>query len=74
VNPSFKKAIKEIIETFNEFGVVWKVTDSKNFGESHLKKRQRRKELPEDWTLDNYNDKIIDIINGLNNDVHVYYL
>ncbi|MDQ1002635.1 hypothetical protein QFZ28_003035 [Neobacillus niacini] len=64
---------QEIIETYNEVGIVWKVTDSKNVEESHLKKRQRRKELSEDWTLDNYNDKIINIINGLNNDVHVYY-
>jgi hypothetical protein len=74
LNPSFKKAIKEIIEAYNETGVMWKVTPTKHYGEAHLKRRKNRKELSDDWTLSSYNDKILTLVNAVNNDIHLHFL
>jgi malate synthase len=74
LDPSLKKTISTIIQAYNASGVKWKITPAKHYGKAHLKKRQRRQELSEDWTFASFNDKILNIINGFNNDVHLHYL
>ncbi|MCA1064831.1 hypothetical protein QTG56_24805 (plasmid) [Rossellomorea sp. AcN35-11] len=66
--------IRQIIKLYNEKGVKWKQSSEKHFGRAHLDKRKRRKDLPENWSLEDYNKLIQNIINGDSNDIHLYYL
>ncbi|SHG94079.1 hypothetical protein [Ornithinibacillus halophilus] len=70
----FNDIIKEIIQLYNKSGVVWKVTKTKHYGKAHLEKRQRRNDLPQDWTLEDYNNHILNIMKGMDNNVHIYFL
>ena len=74
LDSEYKQIIKRIIEAYNKNGLIWKFESGKHFGESHLRRRQRRKEISEDWTLGDYNTLILNIINGIENNVHLYYL
>ncbi|HLS07538.1 hypothetical protein [Lentibacillus sp.] len=74
MDPSQKEVINEIIKTYKESGVIWKVTKTKHYGLSHLEKRKRRNDLPSDWTLKEYNIHIMNIMTDIYNDVHIYYL
>lgn len=74
MDSDLKSIIKGIIDNFNSSGVVWKVENNKHYGEHHLKRRKNRNELTTEWELKDYNNHILNIINGINNDVHLYYL
>lgn len=41
-------------------------------GQTHLEKRQRRKDIPSDWSLENYNSLIMNTMTNIDNDVHLY--
>lgn len=70
----YKTIIKVIIHKFNRTGVVWKVIGNINYGQRHLEKRQRRNELSKEWILQDYNKLILNIMNDVDSDVHLYFL
>jgi hypothetical protein len=69
-----KDKIKSIIESHLQYGVEWKVQNGTHYGEKHLKKRQNRGEIEDAWTLSDYDQHIVNIMSGKNNDVHIYWL
>jgi len=74
LNPLYKNKIKQLIDKHNKTGVTWRKLRNIHYGEIHLKKRQRRKELPLKWELSEYDNFIVNIMNEIQNDVHLYYL
>lgn len=38
-----------------------------------MEKRKKRKEIPEDWRLQDYDKLILKIMNDRENDIHLYY-
>lgn len=68
---SLKVRIKDIIEKTNLRGFPkWKPESDI----THLEKRKRRKDIPLDWELKDYNKLILNIMNGKENDIHLYHL
>ena len=39
----------------------------------HLKKRKRKMHIPDDWSLEDYNNKIIEICSDFTNETYLYY-
>ena len=74
MNPSLKGRVKSIIESYNEAGPIWKQEGTFHSGKHHLEKRKKRNEIPQDWTLNDYNGLILNTMNNMGNDVHLYYL
>lgn len=74
MDPSNYTIIQKIIDMYTHSGILWKMTKSIHYGQSHLEKRQRRKEIPNDWNLTDYNNLIMNIITDNENDVHLYSL
>jgi hypothetical protein len=67
-----KKVLKEIQLLLGEVknnNLKWKPEK----GIEHLKKRKRRMHIPNDWTMKEYNKKIIEICKGLSHDAYLYY-
>ncbi|WP_075618475.1 hypothetical protein [Paenisporosarcina indica] len=74
MNLTTKVKIKSIIESHIQYGVIWKQDNGIHYGEKHLKKRQTRHEIDTSWTIDDYDQLIVNIMSGKNNDVHIYWL
>ncbi|MCR2823542.1 hypothetical protein [Lederbergia panacisoli] len=69
-----KREIRNIIDYFNKTGPIWKSSASFHYGHIHLEKRKRRKEIPNDWTLKDYNNLILKVMNDRENDIHIYVM
>lgn len=65
-----QKALFSIIKKYQKNGPIWKP----NKDIIHLRKRINRKDVPTDFTLEEYNQLIVAILSDLQSDIHVYYL
>lgn len=71
MNTSLKIRIKRVIEIVNRRETPkWK-PGSECY---HYEKRKSRGHIPKDWEIKDYNKHIMNIMNNIENEVHLYYL
>lgn len=61
--------VSNITSQIEEHGPAWK---SEELLERHLTKRIKKEHIPENWTTEDYNSKITEIINNKENDLYEY--
>lgn len=74
MHPDYKRLIRAVIRKNIDFGIQWKVTGTKHYGMIHFEKRLKRKDLPKDWVLKDYNNLIMNIMTDVQSDAHLYVL
>lgn len=67
---SYGKNVIMVKDSIIRNGPQWKQPE---LAESHLKKRIKRNQVPENWTLENYNNKIAELVQTPNNQVYRYW-
>ncbi|PGP14503.1 hypothetical protein COA01_29505 [Bacillus cereus] len=70
MNVELKKRIQLLLESIQTKGLQWKLGSDV----SHLKERKKRKNIPETYTVEDYNNLIINILEENNNEVYLYFL
>ncbi|WP_423800705.1 hypothetical protein [Neobacillus sp. SAB-20_R2A] len=68
-NIALKNQIKQILLIINQHGPSWK--PGKEY--YHLLKRKKRRHIPLDWELQDYNRLIMNILNDKENDIYIYF-
>lgn len=71
LNTQLKKRIISIIKDINTNGLRWK-SEYKRM--HHLNKRKKRRHIPYDFTIDDYEGYIKSIINGIESEIYLYYI
>lgn len=74
MDSNYKSIVRKIVSAYNENGPIWKQTIEFHSGYFHLEKRKSRNEIPKDWSLNDYNEFILSIMNNKENNVYVYIL
>lgn len=74
MDSNYKSIVRKIVSAYNENGPIWKQTIEFHSGYFHLEKRKARNEIPKDWSLNDYNEFILSIMNNKENNVYVYIL
>jgi hypothetical protein len=70
VEQSIKEKIKFIMNEFNANGLKWK--EGKDF--KHLSTRKEYGHIPHDFSMKDYENVIMNIINDKESDVYLYYV
>jgi|SRR5690625_3706737 len=69
LDEQIKQKITSIIEDVNSNGLRWKSEHKRLY---HLLKRKKRGHIPDDFTIEDYERYIHNIINGIENEIYLY--
>src|SRR5690625_1699909 len=69
LDEQIKQKITSIIEDVNSNGLRWKSEHKRLY---HFLKRKKRGHIPDDFTIEDYERYIHNIINGIENEIYLY--
>lgn len=70
MSPDIKQALLQLIQLYEKQGPQWK--PGKDL--VHLNKRISRRDLPVEFTLQEYNKLIVEVLTDIESDIHIYRL
>lgn len=69
MHEAIKLQIRALLTDIQRNGLKWKLGSDM----IHLERRKKRKHIPQDWSLRDYTNQIMNILNDKENEIHLYY-